>query len=339
VIPAIDSAGLRERMDSWRSDVDRELAAIAGGIEDRGPVADALRYALDAGGKRLRPILCLAAADALAPVWDRPGGGAPGSGAAGSDAPAAAGSGAAGSDAPAAAGVAAARVRAAAAIEMVHTYSLVHDDLPCMDNDDLRRGRPTTHRVFGTVPAMLAGFALIPLACRVLSEATSALGLPVEDRLRAVRELCRAAGAAGMVGGQVLDLEAEGRHPDADQLIQIHGMKTGALFRAALRIGGVLGGADTAAMNALDGYGAQLGLAFQVTDDVLDVTTDAAILGKTPGKDVDAGKVTFVSLYGVPGARAAAVEHAGAAAACLRNAGITSPLLEALAGFAVDRDR
>jgi geranylgeranyl pyrophosphate synthase len=326
VIPAIDSAGLHERMESWRSDVDRELAAIACGIEDRGAVAAALRYALAAGGKRLRPILCLAAADALTPVGDRPGDGAPGSDVASSDT-------------PEAAALAASRVRAAAAIEMVHTYSLVHDDLPCMDNDDLRRGRPTTHRVFGTVPAMLAGLALIPLACRVLSEATAALGLPVEDRMRAVRELCRGAGAAGMVGGQVLDLEAEGRHPGADQLMQIHGMKTGALFRAALRIGGVLGGADAAAMNALDGYGAQLGLAFQVTDDVLDVTTDAAILGKTPGKDVDAGKVTFVSLYGVPGARAAAVEHAGAAAACLRNAGIASPLLEALAGFAVDRDR
>jgi geranylgeranyl pyrophosphate synthase len=316
VIPALDSAALHERMQAWRSAVDVELAAVAGAIPEAGPVAAAMRYALDAGGKRLRPILCLAAAEAVAPAAGR------------ADEPTPAGDATGG-----------ARVRAACAIEMVHTYSLVHDDLPCMDNDDLRRGRPTTHRVFGTEAAMLAGFALIPLACRVLSDAAGTLGLPADDRMNAVRELCRAAGAAGMVGGQVLDLEAEGRPVDAAQLARIHAMKTGALFRASLRIGGVLGGADAAAMRALDGYGERLGLAFQITDDVLDVTTDAAVLGKTPGKDMDARKVTFVSLHGVAGARAIATEHAGAAAACLRENGLRSPLLEALAGFAVDRDR
>jgi geranylgeranyl diphosphate synthase, type II len=317
VIPILDSAVLHERMQRWRAAVDVELAAIAGTVQEPGPVAAALRYALAAGGKRLRPILCLAAAEAIATDAGRP--------AAGDDR----------AESPRAGG----RVRAACAIEMVHTYSLVHDDLPCMDNDDLRRGRPTTHTVFGTEAAMLAGFVLIPFACRVLSDAAVVLELPDSDRLGAIRELCRAAGAAGMVGGQVLDLEAEVHPASAEQLVRIHAMKTGALFRAALHIGGVLGGADARSLRALDEYGERLGLAFQITDDVLDVTTDAAVLGKTPGKDRDAGKVTFVSLHGVAGARAIATEHAGAAAACLRSSGLRSPLLEALAGFAVDRDR
>jgi geranylgeranyl diphosphate synthase, type II len=309
VIAALDRAALLQRMDAWRAAVDAELVRIADAAEE-GPesaAAAALRYALGTGGKRLRPVLCLAAAEAIT------------------------GTGPA-STPPA-------RVLAAAAVELVHTYSLVHDDLPCMDDDDLRRGRPTTHRIHGTVPAMVAGFALIPLACRELALACGQAGLAPADAMRAVGELCRGAGGAGMVGGQYLDLQAERMEAAGDQLTQIHGMKTGALFRAALRIGGILGGADPRALQALDGYGARLGLAFQITDDVLDVTMDAGALGKTPGKDVDAGKVTFVAAHGVAGARAAAVEEAGAATACLRGAGIHSPLLEALAGFAVDRDR
>jgi geranylgeranyl pyrophosphate synthase len=309
VIAALDRAALEERMDAWRAAVDGELARVAAEVGGEGAVATALRYALDSGGKRLRPILCLAAAEAVG--------------------------GAGSADGRAAAG----RVRAATALELVHTYSLVHDDLPCMDDDDLRRGRPTTHRVHGTVASMAAGFSLTPLACRELSAGAATAGLPADAAARAVQELCRGAGAAGMVGGQFLDLAAEGLGASREGLQQIHGMKTGALFRAALRIGGMLGDAGDTVLSALDGYGAHLGLAFQITDDVLDVTMDAHALGKTPGKDVEAGKATFISLHGLAGARAAAVEEAGAATACLRSASIHSPLLEGLAAFAVDRDR
>jgi geranylgeranyl diphosphate synthase, type II len=297
---------LHGRLQAWRAAVDRALATIAADEGSGDDVSGALRYALATGGKRLRPILCLAAADTVRPAADAD---------------------------------AALRVRAAAAIELVHTYSLVHDDLPSMDDDDLRRGRPTAHRVFGTVPAMLAGFALVPLAARILEEACAGLGLGPDDRVRAVAELCRAAGAAGMVGGQVLDLEAEGRRLDLDGLRRVHAMKTGALFGGAVGIGGILAGADAGTLDALSGFGQRLGLAFQITDDILDVTMDAAALGKTPGKDRDAHKVTFAALLGVEAARRQAAAEAAAAVRCLRDAGLRAPVLEALAGFAVERDR
>jgi geranylgeranyl pyrophosphate synthase len=298
------------RLAEYRAAVEAQLAGIVAGLPGGDPLTAALRYALAGGGKRLRPVLCLAAADAVA--------GSPG----------------ASSAAPAAA-----RARAAAAVELIHTYSLVHDDLPCMDDDSLRRGRPTTHRVYGTETAIAAGFALIPLACRTLAEAGAELRLPSGRVAAAVAELCRGAGAAGMVGGQLLDLEAEGERLQLDELQRIHALKTGALFQAAMRIGGIIGGADGAAVLALGHFGARLGLAFQITDDVLDETTDAEVLGKTPGKDRGADKATFVSLLGLEPARRAAAAEAAAATAGLREAGIASTLLEALAEFAVDRDR
>ncbi|HSJ06360.1 MAG TPA: farnesyl diphosphate synthase [Longimicrobiales bacterium] len=296
---------VQQRLRSWRTAVDRTLLALGDEVGGMDPVASALRYALDTGGKRLRPILCLAAADAVRA--ERPDDEA--------------------------------RLRVAAAIELVHTYSLVHDDLPCMDDDDLRRGRPTPHRVFGTQPAMAAGFALIPHACGILSTAARQLGLDDRACAAAVGELCRGAGAAGMVGGQVLDLEAEGIDLDVAGLREIHAMKTAALFCAALRIGGIVAGAGPAALAALGGFGQRLGLAFQITDDVLDVTTDARILGKTPGKDAGAAKATFASALGVESARRAAAAEAAAATETLYGAGISSPVLTALAEFAVGRDR
>jgi geranylgeranyl diphosphate synthase, type II len=296
---------VQQRLRSWRAAVDRTLLALGDEVGGMDPVASALRYALDTGGKRLRPILCLAAADAVR-VEDPEG---------------------------------QPRLRAAAAIELVHTYSLVHDDLPCMDDDDLRRGRPTPHRVFGTEPAMAAGFALIPHACGILAAAAASLGLNDRARAAAVGELCRGAGATGMVGGQVLDLEAEGIGLDLDGLHRIHAMKTAALFRAALRIGGIMAGAGPAVLAALGGFGDRLGLAFQITDDVLDVTTDARVLGKTPGKDASAAKATFASILGVEPARQAAAAEAASATQTLYGAGISSPVLSALAEFAVGRDR
>jgi farnesyl diphosphate synthase len=297
---------LSAELAARRATVDAELAGIAAGLRGTGLLADAMAYAIDTGGKRLRPVLCLAAADAVQPETSATRTG---------------------------------RVRAATALELIHTYSLVHDDLPCMDDDDLRRGRPTTHVRFDTPTAMLAGLALIPLACRLLHDAATSLGLSAHARAEAVRTLCRGAGAVGMVGGQVLDLAAEAVPQPVHRLRAIHALKTGALFEGSLRLGGMLAGADDVMLGALGRFGAALGMAFQITDDVLDVTMDAAALGKTPGKDQDARKTTFASLLGVDAARDAATAQARTAVAALHDARLESPLLVALARFAVERDR
>ncbi|HSJ09740.1 MAG TPA: farnesyl diphosphate synthase [Longimicrobiales bacterium] len=293
----------RLRIEADRTHVNAMLADVATALDGKDPVSSALRYAVTADGKRLRPILCLAAFEAAGGERRE------------------------------------VHVIAATCIELVHTYSLVHDDLPCMDDDDLRRGRPTAHRIFGTPAALLAGAALIPLACRLLHDAGLGSGLGDAGSAALVRELCSGAGAAGMVGGQVLDLEAEHRDVTLDELRRIHAMKTGALFRAALRIGALLARAPGAQVDALGDYGARLGLAFQIADDLLDVTMDAAALGKTPGKDREAGKSTFVALLGIDGARAAAAAEAAAARAALEHAGVATPLLHTLLGVAVHRNR
>jgi geranylgeranyl pyrophosphate synthase len=298
---------VNELLAVYRAAVDRTLAGIAAEQVGTDRVSEAMRYAIMSGGKRLRPSLCLAAMRAVRHGF-RP------------------------ETVPAA-------LRAAAAVELVHTYSLVHDDLPCMDDDALRRGRPTTHRVYGSRAAMLAGIALVPRACRMLFDAATSLGAGAAVRSQVLRELCTAAGAAGMVGGQVLDLEAEGRAVDMRGLRCIHTMKTGALFRASLRIGGLLGGGDARQVHALGAFGERLGLAFQITDDVLDVTMEESALGKTPGKDAGAAKVTFTSLLGVASARGAAEAEAESATAALRYADLRSELLAELAGFAVNRNR
>lgn len=267
-------------------------------------VAEPIRYALDAGGKRLRPVLCVAAF--------RAAGGAP--------------------DADGIYDV-------ACALELIHTYSLVHDDLPCMDDDDLRRGRPTTHRVFGVERAVVAGAALIPLACRAAVIGGERLGLETEERLGLVMELCRAAGAGGMVGGQHLDLEAEGRAPTLDALEAIHHRKTGALLAASLRLGGLAARADEGVLDALGAYGRSIGLAFQIADDVLDVTASTEVLGKTAGRDAVLAKATYPALLGLDGARARARAEVHAAVAALRAAGVASTELEALARYTVERER
>ena len=299
--PAPEHDTLRAQLELRRAHVEAELAAIIAGITGENDVARAMRYALGTTGKRLRPVLCIAAIEALRGTCER------------------------------------AHVRAATAIEIVHTYSLVHDDLPCMDDDDLRRGRPTAHRVFGTREAMAAGFALIPLAARTVAAACAELQLEPAVTAAAVRELCAGAGAAGMVGGQLLDLEAEGHPLDLAALRRVHAMKTGALFAAAVRMGAVIAGADDGRVDAIGRYGTSLGLAFQIRDDVLDVTTDAAALGKTPGKDAQASKATFAALLGVDRADFVAQSEAAAAIDALADAGITSALLEGLARFAAYR--
>ncbi len=268
------------------------------------PLADPVRYAAVGGGKRFRPILCVAAFRAVS--GDEPG---------------------------------AAVYRIACALELIHAYSLVHDDLPCMDDSELRRGRPTAHRVHGAAAAAVAGAAMIPLACRVLDAGAAELGLSDEERAEALRELCVAAGAAGLVGGQWLDLDAEGRDVTLPDLERVHRAKTGALLAAASALGGRAARAGQAVIDALASYGRSLGLAFQIADDLLDVTARAADLGKPAGRDEVLGKATFPALLGIDAARARATAEADAAIATLRGAGIRSPELEALARFAVDRAR
>ncbi|HBX73288.1 MAG TPA: farnesyl-diphosphate synthase [Halieaceae bacterium] len=230
---------------------------------------DAVRYALQAGGKRIRPCLVYAAAQA-------------------------AGNG--NTDV-------AALDDAACAMELVHTYSLIHDDLPAMDNDDLRRGRPTLHKAFDEATAILVGDGLQALAFQLLA---SANGLSAEARLQMVTVMAQAAGLGGMVGGQFVDIAATGSPLALVELQGLHALKTGALIRASLSLGGIAAGAPDADQAALEAFGAHLGLAFQVVDDILDVEGSAATLGKTGGKDAAAGKTTYVSLLGLEGARSAA---------------------------------
>jgi len=280
-------------------------------------VAEPVEYALDAGGKRLRPILCVVAYRAVRERAER------------------------GADGPAGAegGVGAAIYEIAMALEFIHTYSLIHDDLPCMDDDDLRRGLPTTHRVFGVPAATIAGAALIPLACRAVDEGGARLGLEPARRAELIQALCLAAGAAGMIGGQWLDLAAEGRTLDLVELQGVHQRKTGALLAVATRLGGMAAGADPRTLDALETYGAALGLAFQIADDILDLTGDTSRLGKVAGRDQELGKATYPSLLGVDGARYKARLEAERAVEALRDVGLDTPPLRALALYAVERDR
>jgi len=263
-------------------------------------VAAAMRYSLLGAGKRLRPTLVFAAYEAI-------GGAAP------------------------------AVAELAAAVEVVHAYSLVHDDLPCMDDDDLRRGRPTTHRAFDVATATRAGFHMVALAAAVLAEGMETLALDGDRRRAVALELFRAAGAGGMIGGQALDLAAEGQSLPAAGLEQVHQRKTGALIAASCVIGGLAAGASAQAAEALRGYGARVGLAFQIYDDVLDATATSDELGKTAGKDAARSKSTFVTLQGVGAARAEAERLAALAVDRLREAGLVSPVLMELAHYIVTR--
>jgi len=261
-------------------------------------LVEAIRYSLDAGGKRLRPALVLEAfAAAAAPSADR-----------------------------------SAAVAAAAAMELVHTFSLVHDDLPAMDDDDLRRGRPTNHKVFGEALAILAGDAMMTLAFEVLASVKDA-----ETSRRLTAELARAAGPAGMIGGQVLDMAAEGVDSTRAQLEQIHRMKTAALLSASLRMGAIAGGASDDIIAALGIFGREMGLAFQITDDLLDETATPEELGKAVKKDAGRGKTTYPRLLGHDGSRAAAAAHTAAAINVLDTLGKRGARLKALAEFVLTR--
>jgi geranylgeranyl pyrophosphate synthase len=260
-----------------------------------------IRYSLLGEGKRLRPTLVFAAHEAL--------------------------------NGSSSAGVA----ELAAAVEVVHAYSLVHDDLPCMDDDDLRRGRPTAHRAFDVPRATQAGYEMVGLAARVLAHGLETLALPLE-RTRAIQlELFRAAGAGGMIGGQALDLEAEAKALPIEALEEVHRRKTGALIAASCVIGGLSADGAPRHIDGLRAYGESIGLAFQIADDVLDATATSDQLGKTAGKDAARAKATFVTLLGVGAARAEAERRAARAVDHLRDVGLVSPMLVELAHYIVTR--
>ena len=261
---------------------------------------ESMRYSLLAGGKRIRPILCLASCSL------------------------------AGGDPNLA-------VPTAVAIEMIHTMSLIHDDLPSMDNDDLRRGRPTNHKVYGDAIAILAGDALLTRAFEMVSLRSH--GVSPERLLNVVGELSLVAGAPGLVGGQVVDLECEGKEVDLETLEYIHLHKTGALLKASVRTGAMIAGADTKMLDALTKYARGIGLAFQIIDDILDVTSNSEILGKTAGKDLLADKTTYPKLLGLEESKRRALTLVKNAKEAIMPWGKDAICLIALADFITNRDR
>ena len=282
-------------------------------------LSEAMRYSVFAGGKRLRPILTLAAADAVAraAALDTPATGADPRGLA---------------------------LPAACAIELIHTYSLIHDDLPAMDDDTLRRGRPTLHVVYGDGIAILAGDGLQAEAFALLAREPAGLDPAlVARRLRVVELVARAAGATGMVGGQAIDLQAAGQTRelgvtlDADDVRGMHARKTGALIRASAVSGAVMAGGSDDLIQAVDDYAAELGLAFQIVDDILDVEGSAAALGKTAGKDAAGAKPTYPALFGLARSKELARECRDRATATLQRAGLTAGWLPAIAEWIVER--
>ena len=276
-------------------------AALSHWVAEDAPerLSDAMRYAVLDGGKRLRPLLVLAACEAVE-------------------------------------GNAEAALRAACAVELIHAYSLVHDDMPCMDNDILRRGKPTVHVKFGEAGALLAGDALQALAFELLAPEGDAVPASIQANL--CRLLARAAGHEGMAGGQAIDLASVGLALNEDALRRMHRMKTGALLQGSVEMGAVCGAPTPAVLDALRGYGAALGLAFQVVDDILDVTQDSATLGKTAGKDAAHDKPTYVSLLGLEPSRAYAEALLVQALAALDASGLqNTDALRALAKMVVQR--
>jgi geranylgeranyl pyrophosphate synthase len=225
----------------------------------------------------------------------------------------------------------------AAAVEVVHAYSLIHDDLPCMDDDDVRRGRATVHREYDVATATVAGIAMVPLAVIAALAGAAAAALPRAVSAAIVNELMRAAGGGGMIGGQLLDLEAEGHALGVGALDHLHSAKTGALFGAAARVGGLAAGAASARIDALGAFGEALGLAFQITDDVLDVTATAAQLGKTAGRDAALHKSTYPAAIGVDAASARAVRLVADACDELSRTGVPALRLGTLARLMMER--
>lgn len=288
------AAAMREIGAATEAALDRLLPRPEGAI---ARLDEAMRYACLGGGKRLRAVLCVASADLFGVPRTQ-------------------------------------SLRAAAAIEMLHAYSLAHDDLPCMDDDDMRRGRPTSHKVFGEAVAVLAGDALQAIAFEAVSRMSPAPGYTGADY---VLELALAAGSRQLIAGQVMDLEGEGKTLTFDQLRAIHERKTAALLTCCLRLGAMSAGAEAASLEALTRFGHSLGLAFQVIDDILDVTQTSEQLGKTAGKDIAAAKATYPSLLGLDAARAEAARLTAEAHEALASFGAAADPLRAIADHLLAR--
>lgn len=304
---------LEEYLQQRVTAVNQHIAVLC---SEDGPLSEvpprlreAMAYSLMAGGKRIRPVLVLAAAESLDATWEK-------------------------------------LVPIAVAVELIHTYSLIHDDLPAMDDDDFRRGRPTNHKVFGEAMAILAGDALLTHAFTLIARTGLAEGFDSKVVLRVILELSEAAGPAGMVGGQVMDLSAADPAADysgqpaveiASYLEQIHRKKTAALIRAAIRIGGLLAGATSRQLEALSAFGLHLGLAFQIQDDLLDVTGQSATLGKAVGSDERTGKLTYPRLFGVERTAQLVHEHTKKAQKAIQDAGLNAKWLHEIANLLLHR--
>lgn len=290
---------ISERVAQIDAALDRSLP-----MAERLPASlhQAMRYSVFAGGKRIRPLLMIAACEAVG-------------------------------------GSIKSVLPAACAMEMIHTYSLIHDDLPAMDDDDYRRGRLTNHKVFGEATAILAGDALLTQAFLLLAGADADSGSSAADKLRVLQIIATAAGSLGMVGGQIVDMESETKSVELPIIEYIHTHKTGALILAALQTGAILGNADSQAFAALTRYGECAGLAFQIADDILDIVGDQSLLGKDVGSDVHRGKATYPSLIGLAESRRRAEELRDMAIDALAPLGHEAEPLRALVSFIVDRSR
>jgi geranylgeranyl diphosphate synthase, type II len=291
---------LDERLGRWRKAIDAELGVVASRRKDLpGRLRDAIHYSLTGEGKRLRGLLLMAAYEALKGTGDASS--------------------------------------LAAAVEVVHAYSLVHDDLPCMDNDSIRRGRPTTHRAYDVATATVAGVTMVPLAVEQTVAGARKLQLDGKTSAKLVGVLMEASGATGMVGGQLRDLEGEERALSIAELEMVHQGKTGALIAATLSMGAIAAGGDQSEISALSSAGAALGLAFQIADDVLDATESSEALGKTAGRDAALSKSTYASVLGVAAARQRSDALVAEAMSCLASADLKTPILERLAHFVAAR--
>ncbi len=280
--------------------VDEAFERVMAHYDGPAKLIEAIGYSFRAGGKRLRPTLVLETARVIDPAGAHHN----------------------------------AAVAAAVAVELIHAFSLVHDDLPAMDDDDLRRGLPTNHTVFGEAMAILAGDAMVTIAFESIARDAAS-----PNAARLVLELARAAGPAGMVGGQVLDIEGENQRLSLAQVRSLHARKTGALLTASCRLGAIAAGADAGQLAAFSDFGTHMGLAFQIIDDILDVTATSDQLGKTPGKDAAAGKNTYPALLGLEGARVEADKQLAAGLAAVACFGPAAEPLRTLARFVVERDR
>ena len=297
-----DGFPLKDYLIERKALIERALTRILPAEGKDDPVIfQAVRYSLFAGGKRLRPILCLAAAEAVG-------------------------------------GEADALLPVACSLELIHTYSLIHDDLPAMDNDDYRRGRLTSHKVFGEGIAILAGDALLTEAFRLLARRELMPGIAPELLLEVTGEIAEAAGLSGMIGGQVLDIRSEGEPVDLETLQRIHRMKTGALISVSIRAGAILAGASESELTSLSDYARQIGLAFQIADDILNVEGDRALLGKGTGSDAARGKVTFPALLGIEESRSRAEKLVLGALAALSSFDDRAEPLREIARYVLSRN-